>query len=483
MSTKCTENWLLVGVLALSFMGVFSRGLNAAPRPDLGAATKKVASPPAPDTAVLAPEACCFDPTGCVNVEPTDCTNAGGTAMGPGTTCAGLGPFCASAGACCLMGGGCDDTVSQFICEDGGGTFLGVGGACLANEGAGNSCSDGVDNDCDGFTDCDDPDCDGSAACTGACCAPDGTCADGDDETDCVNSGGQYQGDGTNCGSVSCPQPAGACCLTNLSCLSLTETDCANVPNSGWAGPLTTCADPFPAAEIPGATCCDGLDNDCDGLTDLDDPDCAGAFCSNPPAVAPAPHDRKKNRYISFTPNNGAAPVRFQVTKLTAPTPGVIGWVGNPDGNGIAKVEPAMPALRVWNEPVIHVGDCEIVPVAQYEIRASEGTGFSPPLLVSTIDLPSGGKPWGDTVGSFTGTEWTPPNGIVSVNDYLAALQKFQNLPSAPHLTVCDVQAVSTTDPCINRLVGIADVFLLVKASQGEAYPFITDPAACPPCP
>ena len=41
----------------------------------------------------------------------------------------------------------------------------------------------------------------------GACCLPDGTCMEGSEE-DCLSiQGGEYQGDGTDCGQVSCPQP------------------------------------------------------------------------------------------------------------------------------------------------------------------------------------------------------------------------------------------------------------------------------------
>ena len=37
-----------------------------------------------------------------------------------------------------------------------------------------------------------------------------------------------------------------------------------------------------PSNEVPGATCADGNDNDCDGLTDSADPDCTGPI----PAVS-----------------------------------------------------------------------------------------------------------------------------------------------------------------------------------------------------
>ena len=50
-------------------------------------------------------------------------------------------------------------------------------------------------------------------------------------------------------------------------------------------------------------------------------------------------------------------------------------------------------------------------------------------------------------------------------------------------MTVTDVQSTSATDPCLNRVTNIADVFLIIKAFQGEPYPFTTNPASCPACP
>ncbi len=187
-----------------------------------------------------------------------------------------------------------------------------------------------------------------------------------------------------------------------------------------------------------------------------------------------------KNRYLTFTPNNPASDVALRVRKTTPPTGDC--WVTAPDANGLARCG-SSPFYRQWPESVIHVGDCAIVPDATYELAATlEGVVFSDPLIVSTVPRPEP-KFWGDTVGAFESGAWTAPNGVVNTNDFLAALQKFQNLPTAPHVTVTDVQSVSSTDPCLNRVTNIADVFILIQAFQGNAYPFTTDPASCPPCP
>ncbi len=42
---------------------------------------------------------------------------------------------------------------------------------------------------------------------TGACCLPNGDCADDQTEDACLNQGGTYQGDDTDCANVNCPQP------------------------------------------------------------------------------------------------------------------------------------------------------------------------------------------------------------------------------------------------------------------------------------
>lgn len=91
---------------------------------------------------------------------------------------------------------------------------------CTATENPEASCSDALDNDCDGLVDCGDPDCGASPACQ-AC--PD---VDGDGYRDAA------------CGG----------------------TDCDDTDSNVFPG----------APEI----CDDTIDNDCDGSIDLEDPDC-----------------------------------------------------------------------------------------------------------------------------------------------------------------------------------------------------------------
>jgi hypothetical protein len=117
-------------------------------------------------------------------------------------------------------------------------------------------CSNGIDDDGDGLVDCDDPDCLVDNDGDGFIAPP---CGIDCDDNDSGNFPLPYYGDsdGDTYGSPTditqaCSQPAGY--VTN-------NTDCDD-------GDATINPD---ATEV----CNDGVDNDCDGLVDCDDSDCA----------------------------------------------------------------------------------------------------------------------------------------------------------------------------------------------------------------
>jgi hypothetical protein len=87
---------------------------------------------------------------------------------------------------------------------------------------------------------------------TGACCLADGSCVESTAD-DCAASSGVYQGNFTTCASVSCPQPTGACCLPDGSCVVSTADDCAAAGGS-YEGDDVACA----SVECPQPTgaCC-----------------------------------------------------------------------------------------------------------------------------------------------------------------------------------------------------------------------------------
>ena len=110
---------------------------------------------------------------------------------------------------------------------------------------------------------------------TGACCIA-GSCSDLT-ESDCATAGGAYEGDGTDCGSVSCI-PVGACCFTCIlpvsapcptansggpSCVELEEAACLAL-NGLYAGDDTLCIDSPAPCQCPGDLNGDGATNAAD---------------------------------------------------------------------------------------------------------------------------------------------------------------------------------------------------------------------------
>lgn len=216
------------------------------------------------------------------------------------------------------------------------------------------------------------------------------------------------------------------------------------------------------------------------GRSELD----IGVVCSaaNAPAAATSPFDWQKNRYLPFVPSNGSNAVAYEVVKTTVP--GGSCWVGAPDALGNCRCV-STPVFRVWDEPVLYVGDCEIVPAASYELRASiDGVSFSSALLLNTVPIPAlNGKLWGDVAGFNNGIEWTPPNQFANIQDILAILAYISNSAIKPEFHRANLQAISSTDPCLNIFVNTADVLGAVQAVAGSAFPFTLDPSMCPVCP
>ena len=208
------------------------------------------------------------------------------------------------------------------------------------------SCSDGVDNDCDGAVDCNDADCAGTVDCP---CDGDGVCELGEDcdncPSDCISgSGGAVCGNGVceagdgedcttcaaDCNGLTTGKPSGRyCCGADtpcsddrctsfgLSCTTVSQgssyccgdgqctgdedaTNCAlDCEGGSFCGDGTcdagedSCSCPSDCGAAPVSEtglCTDGLDNDCDGAFDCSDSDCdTDPACSVSCAVAGDP--------------------------------------------------------------------------------------------------------------------------------------------------------------------------------------------------
>ncbi len=185
----------------------------------------------------------------------------------------------------------------QYGCADGaclteptectdadGDTFAVEGGACgpvdcddsnpSVNPGAAEVCDNGIDDDCNGLADAEDPVClvctdsdsDGFAAEGGACGQ-----VDCDDSNPSVNPGAAEvcdNGIDDDCNGLADAE--------DLACLVCTDFDGDTFAVDGGACGPADCDDTNPAVN-PGAieVCDNGVDDNCNGLVDADDPRCA----------------------------------------------------------------------------------------------------------------------------------------------------------------------------------------------------------------
>jgi hypothetical protein len=123
------------------------------------------------------------------------------------------------------------------------------------------ACTDGIDNDCDGFRDCNDFDCPRSA------CPRDG----GTSDRPACDSGGSRENTNAECNDGIDNDCDGFTDCVDFSCRSCAVSVC--VVDGGVTTPdggVCQCQ----GEESSNAACSDGIDNDCDGFRDCADFDC-----------------------------------------------------------------------------------------------------------------------------------------------------------------------------------------------------------------
>ena len=135
-------------------------------------------------------------------------------------------------------------------------------GACCVAGPMGNSCFQSPQASCinlGGTYGGDNSDC-SEMFCpspTGACCLPGFFCNEGFTQADCLASNGTWGGGNSTCGDITCADPTiGACCILGVACQELPSSDCALVDDAVFGGNGSTCAD---FCGPLGACCFDGF--------------------------------------------------------------------------------------------------------------------------------------------------------------------------------------------------------------------------------
>ncbi|UCE60919.1 MAG: M4 family metallopeptidase [Phycisphaerales bacterium] len=287
-------------------------------------------------------------------------------------------------------------------------------------------------------------------------------------------------------------------------------------------------------------------------------------FCASyaAPALPPAPHDARKNRYISIDPSTNADnEVAYKVELVEMmrcagdlrrtcsvdadcpnvcdndsdisctgdaacsggtcvptepcvhhPAEGLTRWVQDPqqeplgcrlpggctDEDWFARLN-LYPHFRTWNDfgvtssALLHISDCEITPVARYEIRACApptGDVCTDPLVIATILRPPPGN-YGDVVGPVDPVtmEFDPPNQILSVGDISGYLLTNQNygLPGDPkpqaHWTWVDLEGQGAPFYRPQAILNVGDLNQILFGIMGRPYSWAgnnVDPGDCP---
>ena len=150
------------------------------------------------------------------------------------------------------------------------------------------------------------------------------------------------------------------------------------------------------------------------------------------------------------------------------------------------------PWYQMWSGiDTLHIGDCEVVAVATYEVRAAlepdEGPPvvFSDPLEIGTIlKVNNFGKYYADVSGGTSdGLVFDPPDGFVNVNDVQTYLLTLEPAPPVAHVTWPDLHGSPTgagNPP--QQILNVADLQQILLGDKGLTYKQTGDPDHLDPC-
>ena len=209
-------------------------------------------------------------------------------------------------GTPCVVGKGACEKEGVWVCkQDGTGITCSVTPLLTINEWEGPpdhpNCFDGLDNDCDDLIDVRDPDCQQPEVC-------DGLDNNGDGEAD---------EPWLDVLGAPCVLGVGAC-----------ERQGIYVCNADGTDVICSVSPGGPTPEGPGCDCGDGIDNDCDGLTDLDDPDCGAsvfrARAALPTICQPTADDCRSWHVIQYDTLSGGPGTTVEAEILALDVDGTI---------------------------------------------------------------------------------------------------------------------------------------------------------------
>ena len=305
--------------------------------------------------------------------------------------------------------------------------------------------------------------------------------------------------------------------------------------------PLGSCCDPYGQCRLNSEFECSHDTWTEDGVCD---PNTCPVFAVAP-ALPPAPHDARKNRYITIdTTTNGPVSVSYRVTlssmrrctgddrrscvidddcpgvcdlnhdlqcsddaicggdgPCVATSPcvehddvgAVVRYVGEPYQNTCVPLADCSdqwfatrsptPVYRVWTENIVHLLDCTIIPVAQYDVQACtppDEAFCSDPLVITTIGRPQ--VHYADCVGAVVDGQYTPADGFTNVTDVQAFLAAQKGNANAPHTTWVDLHSGSL--PVVpQQILNVGDLQTIKAGFTGKTFvetPGHEDPGNCP---
>ncbi len=290
----------------------------------------------------------------------------------------------------------------------------------------------------------------------------------------------------TDCDSPDACDGAGLCEQNfkpeGSACGDQSDTECDNPDTCNAVG---TC---LPNYEVPGAPCgspddpqCDNPDI-CDGAglcipnfeedgTPCNDEDicteddmCDTGLCVGTPIPQAPIVVSEGPRYIDVTPQppGSVAPVALMVT-----SPDWTCLSKYIDADGTLVADPVIQLPDAWGTVIVQGPD--FVPSSTYNVVAKCSAHVSAPGSAST-------SKWGDVAGSFTDGQWPPPDGSVGLADFLAIIEGFQHVVTAPALERIDLW------PCMpDGSIDLRELTMVISAFQGLSYEESTGcPAPCP---